>query len=93
MIAALIYATRAAAKMILTQRKIRRDKSLLFSKDITLNLYRLLVLTSNSSTVQTVTLVLSLSSPTIQIVKMKMQKKKKETIVTTLVYSIIKIRT
>ena len=93
MIAALIYATRAAAKMILTQRKIRRDKSLLFSKDITLNLYRLLVLTSNSSTVQTVTLVLSLSSPTIQIVKMKMQQKKKETIVTTLVYSIIKIRT
>ena len=93
MIAALIYATRAAAKMILTQRKIRRDKSLLFSKDITLNLYRLLVLTSNSSTVQTVTLVLSLSSPTIQIVKMKMQQKKKETIMTTQLYSIIKIRT
>ena len=93
MIAALIYATRAAAKMILTQRKIRRDKSLLFSKDITLNLYRLLVLTSNSSTVQTVTLVLSLSSPTIQIVKMKMQKKKKETILTTQLYLIIKIQT
>ena len=93
MIAALIYATRAAAKMILTQSKIRRDKSLLFSKDITLNLYRLLVLTSNSSTVQTVTLVLSLSSPTIQIVKMKMQKKKKETILTTQLYLIIKIQT
>ena len=93
MIAALIFVTRAAAKMILTQSKIRRDKSHLFSIDITPNQYRFLVLTSNSSMVQTLNLVLSQSSLTIQIVKLKMQQKIKEAIMTTLLYSIIKIRT